>query len=164
MTETKQFSSASLHRNTLVAIVLARVYTVNLVLKRTCKVRIPFCCNTCVGDTCRLFNNCLKEHKMEVQKREAKSKPYNRQNRKTAVAERPLPTKIIQWTGIGVIDRESDKYTRWVELGQQGEAHYEQRKEDLQTSQYVQSTHQLTVPVHDANVNSSDELPLWWTY
>ena len=85
--------------------------------------KIP--CNDCeksyIGETGRLFKTRLEEHRRDVEKFE--KKPYTRQTRLSSVTEthRSAITDhvsetnhSVSWDDSLVIDRESDKYTRWI--------------------------------------------------
>ena len=79
------------------------------------------CNKTYVGETGRLFETRINEHKKDVEKLEKKH--YTRKVRKESVAESHISAitdhvaetnHSIDWPSATVIDRESDKFTRWI--------------------------------------------------
>ena len=79
-------------------------------------------CEKCyIGETGREFGTRLKEHKMEVEA--ICSKPITRKQHATSLSEQNKSAltdhashhnHVINWSAATILDRESDKNTRWI--------------------------------------------------
>jgi len=79
-------------------------------------------CEKCyIGETGRKFGTRLKEHKTEVEA--ICSKPFTRKQRATSLSEQNKSAltvhashhnHVINWSAATILDRESDKNTRWI--------------------------------------------------
>ena len=83
-----------------------------------CVYKIP--CASCeksyIGETGRRFGTTLKEHKTEVES--ITSKPFTRnlseQNKSALTDHASHDNHVINWPASTILDRESDKSTRWI--------------------------------------------------
>ena len=79
-------------------------------------------CEKCyIGETGRKFGTRLKEHKTEVES--ITSEPFTRGQRASSLSEQNKSTltdhashenHVINWSAATILDRESDKSTRWI--------------------------------------------------
>jgi len=88
-----------------------------------CIYKIP--CASCeksyIGETGRKFGTRMKEHKTEVEP--ITSKPFTRNQRASSLSEQnksaltdhaSYDNDMINWPATTILDRESDKSTRWI--------------------------------------------------
>lgn len=88
-----------------------------------CVYRIP--CKNCdkvyVGETGRRFGTRLNEHKKEVEAEDdraytrSRKLRSNQERHKSAITDHALrENHVIDWTGAEIVDRETDRKTRWI--------------------------------------------------
>jgi hypothetical protein len=132
-----------------------------------CVYQIP--CQSCdkvyVGETGRLFETRLNEHKKDAEK--VSQKKYTRANRKDSATEKhksaitdhiAQENHTIDWKGAKILDKDSDKQKRWIReviwIRRQGPKIIN-RDEGIYSLNHVFDP--LITPVHPGNENTTSQ-------